>query len=106
MEYKGYIGKVNYDSDMKIFHGDVINTRDVITFQGKSVNAIEKAFRDSINDYVSWCKEEGVNPEKPYSGKFNLRVSPALHRKIALSAYEQNTSLNKFIEEIVEKALG
>jgi len=99
MEYKGYIGKVDYDSDAKIFHGDVINTKDVITFQGTSVKEIEKAFRESIEDYIRWCKEEGVSPEKPYSGKFNLRISPELHREIAIASTKMNVSLNKFVEK-------
>ena len=99
MEYKGYIGIVNYDSDAKIFHGDVINTRDVITFQGTSVKEIDKAFKDSIDDYIKWCREEGVEPEKPYSGKFNLRISPELHREIAIASSKMNVSLNKFVEK-------
>ncbi|MDI9426017.1 MAG: type II toxin-antitoxin system HicB family antitoxin [Spirochaetota bacterium] len=92
MEYKGYIGVVNYYPDAKIFHGDVINTRDVITFQGTSVKEIEKAFKDSIDDYIKWCKEEGVEPEKPYSGKFNLRISPELHREAAIAFTKMNIS--------------
>lgn len=99
MEYKGYIGNVFFDDKAKIFHGDVINTRDVITFQGKSVMELEKAFRESIDDYIGWCGEEGVNPEKPYSGKFNLRISPELHRKIALAAHQNDLSINKFVEK-------
>ena len=99
MEYKGYIGIVNYDSDAKIFHGDVINTKDVITFPGTSVKEIEKAFKGSIDDYIKWCNEEGVNPEKPYSGKFNLRISPELHREIAVASTKMNLSLNKFVEK-------
>ena len=63
MEYKGYIGVVEFDDKAKIFHGDVINTRDVITFQGKTVDDIENAFHDSIDDYISWCEQDGVNPE-------------------------------------------
>ena len=73
MEYKGYIGEVNFDSEGHLFHGEVINTRDVITFQGQSVEELEKAFYESVDDYISWCEEDGVEPEKPYSGKFNLR---------------------------------
>ncbi len=68
MEYKKYIGIVNYDSDAKIFHGDVVNTKDVITFQGTSVKEIEKAFKDSIDDYLKWCKEEGASPENHIQG--------------------------------------
>jgi len=65
MENKGYLGEVEYDAQAKIFHGDVINTRDVITFQGTTVKEIEKAFKDSVDDYIDWCKEEGAEPEKP-----------------------------------------
>ncbi|MEA1910605.1 MAG: type II toxin-antitoxin system HicB family antitoxin, partial [Spirochaetota bacterium] len=79
---EGYIGDVNFDSEAHLFHGEVINTRDVITFQGKSVDELEKAFIDSVEDYVEWCKEDGVSPEKPYSGKFNLRLSPELHKEV------------------------
>ena len=106
MEYKGYIGEVTYDDEAKIFHGDIINTRDVITFQGKSVDELEKAFKDSIDDYISWCKEEGVSPEKPYSGKFNLRISAALHRKVALAAHKMKISLNKYVEKALRDELS
>jgi len=60
MEYKGYVGIVEYDGKAKIFHGEVVNTRDVITFQGKTVDEIEKAFQESIDDYISWCEQDGV----------------------------------------------
>lgn len=105
MEYKGYIGIVEYDSDAKIFHGDVINTRDVITFQGTSVKEIEKAFSESIDDYINWCVSENVEPEKPYSGKFNLRLSPELHKKVAITARKLNISINNFVEKALKDEL-
>ena len=101
MEYKGYFGTVEYDSQAKIFHGDIINTKDVITFQGTTVKEIEQAFKDSIDDYVAWCKEEGVEPEKPYSGRFNIRLSPELHRKTAILAKKKHMSLNNFVEKAI-----
>lgn len=106
MEYKGYIGIVEYDSDAKLFHGDIVNTRDVVTFQGTTVNEIEKAFRESIDDYISWCKEEGVEPEKPYSGKFNVRLSPELHREIAITSKKMNVSINSFVEKALKDELA
>ncbi|GHU74868.1 hypothetical protein FACS189450_15430 [Spirochaetia bacterium] len=75
MEYKGYLGTAEYDADAKLFHGDIVNTRDVITFQGTTVEEIEKAFQDSIEDYLAWCQEEGAEPEKPYSFRLNLYVN-------------------------------
>jgi len=101
MEYKGYMGTVEYDDEAKIFHGDVINTKDVITFQGTTVKEIERAFKDSVNDYIAWCKEEGVEPEKPYSGRFNVRLSPQLHRQIAILAKKRRVSLNNFVEKAI-----
>lgn len=108
MEYNGYIGMVEYDSDAKIFHGDVVNTRDVITFQGTTVEEIEGAFKDSVEDYIEWCKSEGVTPEKPYSGRFNLRLSPELHKEIPITARKMNLSINNFVEKALkdELALG
>ena len=106
MEYKGYLCTVEYDEKAKIFHGDIINTKDVITFQGTSVKEIERAFRDSINDYIAWCEEEGVEPEKPYSGKFNVRLSPELHRQIAILVKKKHISLNSFVEKALNNEIS
>ena len=75
MEYKGYIARVEYDDKAKLFHGQVMNLRDVITFQGRSVTELRKALRDSVDDYVEFCAERGEKPEKPFSGKVLLRLT-------------------------------
>jgi len=106
MEYKGYIGLVSYDDKARLFHGDVINTRDVITFQGTSVEEIEKAFQDSVEDYLDWCSKDGVSPEKPYSGKFNLRLSPELHKEVAVTAKKMNMSINSFVEKALQDEIN
>ncbi len=71
MTYKGFFGVVEYDDDAPIFSGEVINTRTVITFQGTTVDEVENEFHASVDDYLEWCKKDGIEPEKPYSGKFN-----------------------------------
>ena len=106
MKYKGYLGTVEYDSQAKIFHGDIINTRDVITFQGSTIKEIERAFKESIDVYISWCNEEGVEPEKPYSGKFNVRLPPELHRQIAILAKKIKVSLNAFVERALTNEIA
>lgn len=105
MTYKGYIGKVEYDDEAEIFSGIVINTRDIITFQGTTVGEIKKAFQDSVDDYLEWCKEDGIEPEKPYSGKLNVRLSPEMHKKAAIKAKIKGISLNTFIEQAVSDEL-
>jgi predicted HicB family RNase H-like nuclease len=72
MEYKGYLGKVTYDEKAHLLHGDVIGLRAVITFQGKNVDELEKAFKDSIDDYIEWCEARGTNPEKAFSGDWHI----------------------------------
>lgn len=99
MEHKGYIGHVEFDDEAEIFHGEVINTRDVITFQGKSVEEIKLAFRDSVEDYLSYCAKLGQEPEKPFTGKFMLRIPPDLHRKIYVAAKQSGESINAWIKE-------
>ena len=64
MTYKGYQAKVELDELASVFHGEVINTRDVITFQGTSVEELKKAFEDSVDDYLEFCTSRGENPEK------------------------------------------
>ena len=105
MNYKGYVGSVEYDDENRVFTGTVINTRTVITFHGSSVDELEKEFRASVEDYLQWCKEDGIEPEKPYSGKFNVRFSPELHRRAALGAKRLGISLNSFMERAVEDEL-
>jgi predicted HicB family RNase H-like nuclease len=99
MEYKGYIGHVVYDDEAEIFHGDVINIRDIVTFQGTTVEEIKQAFHDSIDDYLAFCAELNQSPEKPFSGKFMLRIPPDLHRKAYESARKAGKSLNAWIAE-------
>jgi predicted HicB family RNase H-like nuclease len=104
LKYKGYAGLVEYDDEAGIFHGEVVDLKDVITFQGKSVEKLEQAFRESIDDYLEFCLERGEEPDKPFSGRLMLRLSTALHRKVYVIALKEGKSLNQWIAERLEKA--
>lgn len=106
LKYKGYLGKVEFDGDAEVFHGEVINLRDVITFQGSSVGELRQALIDSVEDYLEFCEQRGEQPEKPFSGKFVLRISPELHRIIYIEAKKADTSINQLIENALEKAFN
>jgi predicted HicB family RNase H-like nuclease len=105
MEYKGYVGKVEFDDEAGIFHGEVVNTRDVITFQGTTAQEIKQAFRDSVDDYLAFCAERGEEPEKPYSGQFVTRITPDLHRRVSVAASYEGKSLNAWVAEQLEKGV-
>lgn len=102
MIYKGYIGRIEFDDEAEIFHGEILGIRDVVTFQGKSVEEIRRAMRESVEDYLEMCREHGKKPEKPFSGKLLLRLDSELHRQIARAAARDGKSLNRWIIEVLK----
>ncbi|MCL4833728.1 MAG: type II toxin-antitoxin system HicB family antitoxin [Caldilineaceae bacterium] len=106
IEYKGYIGKVEFDDETGVLHGEVVNLHDVITFEGESVQEIRQAFQESVDDYLAFCAERGEEPEKPYSGTFTVRIPPELHRQITTQARFANQSLNSWMTELLEQKVA
>ena len=104
LEHRNFVATVEIDEDGGFFHGRVINTRDVLTFQGKTVAELKTAFADTIADYEEWCKERGELPEKPYSGRLLLRLPPELHCALATAAVKSGQSLNRFVTETLARA--
>lgn len=105
MEYKGYIGKVEMDEEAGVLYGEVINVRDVITFEGESVDEVQKAFRESVDDYLDFCAKRKETPEKPFSGKFILRLPAELHRRAYIQAKLADKSLNSWVTDVLKSAL-
>ena len=106
LRHKDYLATIELDPDAGFFHGEVINTHAVLTFQGSSLDELKAAFADTIADYEDWCRERGKEPERPYSGSFTLRMPPELHRRIAEAAARAGKSLNRFIKDTLEHATG
>jgi predicted HicB family RNase H-like nuclease len=98
MKYKGYEAIVEFDEEDRLFVGRVINTRDVIAFDGSSVDELEQSFHAAIDEYLQDCQTIGKTPDKPFSGRFNLRISPELHRQAATQAEKKGISLNALVE--------
>jgi predicted HicB family RNase H-like nuclease len=105
MKYKGYESVVEFDDEAEIFHGEIINIRDVVTFQGRSVEELKQAFQDSVDDYLEFCQQRGEEPDKPFSGKLMVRINPQLHKVIALRARQEGKSLNSWIEQQLSESI-
>ena len=103
IQYKGYYGRVEFDDEAERFHGEIVGIRDVVTFQGRSVRELKRAFRDSVEDYLEFCAQRGQAPEKPCSGTLSLRLGPELHRKVSLAADLDGKSINRWIAEHLEQ---
>jgi len=106
MQYKGYAAKVDFDDDARIFHGEVVNLRDVVTFEADCADDLIKAFHDSVEDYLAFCAQRGEEPEKPFSGKLLVRLEPELHKELSLKARLSNRSLNAYIADVLGAAVS
>lgn len=103
LEYKGYLGEFSYEEGDEEMHGTVLNLRDTIHFRGKSLADLRQSFQDSVEDYLAWCAEEGRPPEKPYTGRFVVRLDPDLHRRISVRAQASGMSLNQWVNQALER---
>jgi predicted HicB family RNase H-like nuclease len=106
IEYKGYVGIFEFEPTIDVFHGEVANTVDTVTFEGRSVDELRQAFEKSVDDYLEFCEKEGRRPDHPYSGTFSLRLGPRLHRAAAVAAAGCSMSLNRFVTEVLKKRLA
>lgn len=107
MKHGNYIAKITYDPDEDSFYGYVVNIPSHIDFYGRTPDQLREEFANSVKVYNDACEEQGVEPDKGYSGKFNLRLDPALHASAATNAAVEGLSLNSWvIEAIKEKADG
>jgi predicted HicB family RNase H-like nuclease len=104
LKYKGYHGSTEYSLEDDCLHGRLLGITDMITYEGNSVKEIKIAFKDSVYDYLAFCKEQGKKPNKPYSGKMMFRVDPKVHASAARAAQLKGISLNQWAEEVLREA--
>ncbi len=106
MNYKGFEAVVEYDDVDKLFVDRVINTRDVIAFDGLSVDELEASFFAAVDEYLDDCDRLDKDPDKPFSGRFNLRTPPDLHRQVVICAEKEGVSLNAFVEKTLAQSVS
>jgi predicted HicB family RNase H-like nuclease len=110
MTYKGYFGSVNYSDKDQVFFGKIEGINGLVNFEGESVKELTEAFHEAVDDYLAYCQDEGIEPDKSYTGVLNVRLTPAIHRQIAMLALQAGLSINAYIknalEEKVESAIA
>jgi predicted HicB family RNase H-like nuclease len=106
LEYKGYLGSIEYDKDDKHLYGCVLGmTKDSITYEGNTVEELENDFKDAIESYLDGCKELGIKPRKGYNGVLNIRIPAEIHGKVAMISERSGISINAFICDSIERRL-
>lgn len=103
MSYKGYLGSVNYSDKDQVFYGKIEGINGLVNFEGESVKELTAAFHEAVDDYLAYCADEGIEPDKSYTGMLNVRLTPAIHRQIAMLALQSGLSINAFIKDTLEE---
>ncbi len=103
MIYKDFIGSINYSTEDRILFGKIEFINDSITFEGSSVEELEGAFHEAVDDYIELCSLNGKETEKPFKGTFNVRIEPELHKIAAKEALFEGISLNQFVEDAIRE---
>ena len=108
MEYKGYQAEIIYDDSVGRLHGRVINSGSypIATFESENVAELQREFELSIDEYLASCREDGIEPAKPFSGRLSLRLGSELHQRVAQASAESGVSVNRWITEALEEQLA
>ena len=106
LEYKGYYTRIEFSPEDKVLFGKIEGINDLVNFESDSANEIENEFHAAVDDYLEFCSDAGLIPDKPYKGTFNVRVTPELHRSAAIAAFKKNISLNEFVKLAMESYIS
>ena len=106
MTLDGYNAKIEYDSDLDMFRGDILGLSGGADFYGRNPKELRTEFKKSLDIFLQVCREKGIEPRKNYSGKFNLRIPPDLHEKLAIVAQAEGKSINALAQEALEQRVA
>ena len=106
IEYKGYSGVFEFDPELEVFAGHIVDLRDQIYFEGSSVEELKESMARAVDHYLRVCERRGEEPDRPFSGRFNVRLPPSLHRRVAKAAAMSGKSMNEWITEAVAREVG
>ena len=104
MEYKSYVAQVAFDDEAGVFHGEVVNIRDVITFEGESVDELRQAFEESVEDYLAFCAERNEAPDQPFNGRIIVQLTPEQHRNVIIAAEKAGIGVDRWVSDVLGKA--
>lgn len=105
LKHKGYYGSIHFDEDDLILYGKVEYIKALINYEGESAAEIKKAFEEAVDDYLAMCEQEGIKPETPFKGTFNVRVGESLHERATIAATTRGIKLNEFVKQALEHEL-
>ena len=105
LEHNGFIGSIEFSLEESILFGSLLYINDLVTYEGQTIEELREAFEEAVEEYIELCKECEKEPEKPFKGVFNVRVSPEIHKKAVYEAERRGVTLNQFIGDAIKNEL-
>jgi len=106
MTVEGYQAKIEYDPEIDLFRGEILGLTGGADFYGRNPKELRAEFRKSLEVFLAVCKEKGIEPRRSFSGKFNLRIPPELHEKLAIVAQAEGKSINALAQEALRSRVA
>ena len=106
LQYKSYCGSVEVSFSDGCLNGEILHINDLVTYEAKTPVELEQSFHEAVDNYLNYCEKKGLSPNKPFSGTFNIRISPDLHKEAAIQATLKGQTLNDFIKKAVADAIS
>jgi len=106
MSIDGYHAKIEYDPELDLFRGEILGLNGGADFYGKSPKELRAEFKKSLDVFLEVCKEKGIEPRRNFSGKFNLRIPPDLHERLAIAAQAEGKSINTLAQEALRERVA
>jgi predicted HicB family RNase H-like nuclease len=106
MTVDGYKARIEYDAELDMFRGEILGLNGGADFWGKNPKELRAEFKKSLQVFLDVCREKGIEPRRSYSGKFNLRISPDLHEKLAIVAEAEGKSINTLAQEAIQQRVA
>ena len=104
MTWRGYAARIEYSDEDRCLIGHIVGIRDVIGFHADNVTDLRRAFEEAVDDYLAFCAEQGIKPQRPASGKISLRIPPEIHAAVNAAAALSGKSVNQWISDTLVKA--
>jgi predicted HicB family RNase H-like nuclease len=106
MTVEGYHARIEYDEELDLFRGEILGLNGGADFYGKNPKELRTEFKKSLQVFLDVCEEQGLEPRRNFSGKFNLRISPELHERLAIEAQAQGKSINTLVQEALQERVA
>lgn len=106
LKYKGYLGSIEFSAEDNLLFGEILGIDGLVNYEGKTMQELTKSFHEAVEDYLAFCTDHGLKPQKSFSGMFNVRIAPDTHRNIANMAAEAGISINAYVRKALDEAVS